>query len=157
MLVLDFELDEYELAEFRKAAGHTDPAALQETFLVMPVRLRVGDTELLRTPDAPPEGPAFLRLPLLHVATIGADCIRSLRQRNAARYSLPGAGVSLLFDRSGSEVCIRSELTGGTGHASMDELVGAVETFVERVKATVGEVLPPSESISQWQTWLGGS
>ena len=143
-------MDERELAEFQAEFQNADPAALKETYLMMPVRLRIGDVEMLRLRDAKPEEPAFLRLPLLHVATIGATCMRGLEATRESEYLLPGTGVSLLFHRTGSTVSVKSELNGQTAAVEMQELVDAVDSFVNRVEATLRDNIPA------WRTSIFG-
>jgi hypothetical protein len=154
MVVLDFMLDEVELRECRERLTSADPAALQETYFIMPVRLRIGDAELLQVRDAP-EYP-YLPLPLLHLATVGAQRIRDAARGRETKVDLPGAGVSLRFSKAGSDLCARSELNDDAGCASLEHWTAALDHFVTRVQDVLSTGAPDLVNTAAWANWFGG-
>lgn len=173
MVLLEFQVDE---AAFREAE-EANPAAIgaavvEQTYLVMPVRLRVGGTELLELPPSPAQGlwisepggitlpprpdgavqSPWRSLPLLHVAVEGLAQVRQARARGSATYHLPGGGW-LRFEVAGENVLVTSDL-GQTAVATIAALVQAFEEFAAAVRAALRQRLPELSRHPYWGRWL---
>ena len=150
MVRIEFVIDEAELAAAAQAAG-ADDASLQETYLLMPIRFEVAGQELLRVPDAEA---VVLPGPLLHWATLGMDAIESVTTTGRARYSMPGTGGSLSFERRDRSVCITSTLNGVTACAPIDEVLLAARRFRATVRELIETRLPAVTSRPYWSQAL---
>ncbi len=129
--------------------GSVESAILSETFFEMPVRLRVGEVELLEW-----QGRGY-PLPLLHMATLGLDSMQELRRSGSANLMLPTDG-DLFFELSGEDVVIHSTQTDRIAQAKYDELLHAWEEFTARVREFLSKEFPTLETQPYWGQWVKG-
>jgi hypothetical protein len=150
MIALEFDIDESALAEDLESSPESaNPAALEETYFLMPVRLTVDGIALLQLRGSTSSA---LPLPLLSVASFGWERISQLGENEVWTYGLPGGG-KLLFTREGDAVTIRSDLNGAVVSTSYAELVREWREFRKRVKDFLAEHVPKLRTHSAWTTW----
>ena len=174
MVLLEFQVDRTVLAEDKESnPGAAEAAALQETYFVMPVRLAIENVELLQMPmgeqqvwvGKPGEqglarmqrealASKWLPLPLLNVSTVGVEKVREARQNRVSTYSLPASGWRLRFERSGENICIHSEVNGGSGCARYEEVLHAFEDFASKVRNVLRREIPELNDHPYWGKWL---
>jgi len=136
---IEFRPDPRVIEENRKLdPGTADAAVLQETFFVMPLRLRVRDVELLEW-----QGEGF-PLPLLDMATVGLSTARRLGHGATTSLRLPANG-NLYFERSGEDVLIRSTQTRRAERAPYEDLLRAWEEFATKVREFLVREFPQLE------------
>lgn len=154
MVILEFRPGEQLIA---KAAGSDyaslDEAVLLHTFLVLPVRWKVGTVELLDARAIVPEqrGPT-IELPLLHVDRVSRAAVEQAFDQGSANYSLPGSGEKILFSRVGREIEATSPFTGETSRASREDFHKAFLRFHDSMVTLVRTDLP---RLSE-HPWFGG-
>jgi hypothetical protein len=156
MIVLDFQPDPDVLKEDLE----TD-ILVQEfevflvTYFVFPVSFAVDETELLQLPPfIRVQGPQLARLPILHVATIGLDCVRQLRRLPTSSYSLSEYGDYLRFEKPNETVSIYSELNRKSATAHLAELLAAFDQFENKVKIFLRSNVPDLKHHRYWGKWL---
>jgi len=94
-VTLDFQLDADALAEDRQSdLSAVDPAVLETTYFMVPVRFSVDETELLATSSG-----VWLEQPLLGLATHMSLSMGILRSTGEATCSVAGAGTLRLQQR----------------------------------------------------------
>jgi hypothetical protein len=172
MTALDFTVDEVVLRQDRSAdPAHAPAAALQETYLVMPTRLTVDNVEMLALPrreriftagsggsavvdDRQVTDDPWLRLPLLHVATVGPAALDNASASGSGTYTLPGVGSQLRFDVDGSFVTVTSDLNGRAQRVPTADVQAAFRQFARRVRHLVRERVPELLDHPAFVDWL---
>lgn len=173
MVVLEFYLDAASIRDARDLELRSvDAAAMQETLLIMPVRLRIGAVELLESiqqrerqewasdleahslvpVDARPVPSPWWPLPLLNVATVGLRKVQELARSRVSVYHLPGGGW-LRFERLDGQVRVTSD-HGRTAVASADELTRAFTDFASQARDLVQRHLPQLAEHPHWGRWV---
>lgn len=176
MVQMEFRVSQASLSEDKQS----DPASreagvLQETYFVMPVRLRVTDVDLLETHatdntvfsgnpgDASLEISSasfdipWMELPLLGVASLLPVCLEQAQREGVSQFNLPGSGFRLLFRVSGEEICVESEVNGRQACASYDELSDGFRRFASSVRRFLLSEFPDLAQHKYWGSWLVGS
>jgi len=157
MVLLEFQLDRNVLDDDRATdLGTADAGALQETYFLMPVRLKVSEAELLKMP---PGGRGrltspWLTLPILHVATVGLHKVKEARESGTSTYTLPGSGWRLRFAVSGQDISVYSEVSEQGSCARYEELLQAFEHFASTVREVLSRETPELKEHPQWGRWL---
>lgn len=172
MVKLEFRVTEKSLSEDRQAdPGSQEAGVLQETYFVMPVRLRVGDEEMLETettervflgrpgrPDLLISGSQsrspWMMLPLLSVAVLAPARLDEARRNGSSSYDLPGTGLRLLLLAKGDDICIESEVNGRRACASYAELRDEFDRFATEVRRVILRELPELGKHPYWGPWL---
>ena len=151
MITLDFEIDERVFVEDGQCDPATaEPAALEETYFVMPFRFSVKGVELLGIRG---RQPATLALPLLGFATDVNRAVSAARSRETTKCYLAGGG-ELTFERTASVMRVSSSLTGNTVTAEADDLVKATRLLLERVRELLLKRFPGMQAHPAWGTWF---
>jgi hypothetical protein len=132
-------------------------------FELIPVRIRIGDADLLgyveETEHEPPEW-RWARLGVLDVAKWGLLSIRRARETGRYVYELGpygDTGSALLFKTLGDDMLIHSTMTERTARISYDRLAEAWEEFAERVREYTIKDFPAMTNEPGWGEWLAGN
>jgi hypothetical protein len=151
-MMLDFRLDEDVLDEDRRShPSAADPAVIETTYFMMPVRFSVGETDLLKSSND-----VWLRQPLLGFATHMSLALSLLRSTGVATCSVAGAGTLRLQQR-GERVRLSCSFNGAEAEASFDGLDAAIKDFRGRVEASLREHVPELTRHPSWPTWFPAS
>ena len=151
MVIFEFKIDENSLADDLKANPiSANPAALQETYFEMPIRLSVNDVELFEFPGS--HNP-WLRLPLLDVATVGIEKVKRLKSEKNSTYYLPG-GWELRFRKNDAFVTILSTINMKTVETSYDDIMESFLAFNVKVKSFLLESVPMLVDHPYWGEFL---
>jgi len=156
-IVLDFFRDQSVLGRDRLAyAAQPGIDVLDVTFFIMPVRLSLCGVELLEWPGVRSRPSSeWCPLPLLHVAAIGLDLVRSLEgETQKATYSLPEVGTELRLARMGDRVRVYSTMNGREATVGYDELLSAFERFAQGVRRMLLESVPALRDDPHWGAWF---
>ena len=172
MIYLDF-LDASLSDEEGNELSFADSAILLHTYFVAPVRFSVKGVEMLLPSNSPnqtiwisgPEGVTssqqssspfpWFPIPLLHVCTIGMECVESLRKDKEKIYKIPGGGAKITFTMSIPNIVeIHSTVSNKTVYATYEELTSSFSDFVQRVKQTLGKKAPSLAAHPYWKEWL---
>lgn len=168
MVILECRFDSLVVAEDcsivdpRKA----DEVALYHTYFMMPVRLRVGDVEMLELnlPDAPhPQhpiqrmpSPAWQELPVLHVATVGLDTLKEAKETGTAQYDVPEDGILHLTIQAEDVHVVSSNRPDMMGHAPYHEVLDAFERFAAHIRQQLVQSCPELMEHPSWGAWFRG-
>jgi hypothetical protein len=149
MTTLDFKLDKSSLEEdLACSPANANPAALEETYFVMPVSFVVDGTDVLALP-----GRSTHELPVLGFA---ADTLRALEQLKPGEEKnlfLAGGGeLRVRFDGRGFD--ISCSLNGHSVHVARDELISAFRSFAGKVKAMLVVRVPEIQTHEMWRRWF---
>jgi hypothetical protein len=176
MILFDFQLDEAVIRqELEMDVYATSAAALLHTHFEMPVRMRVGDVELLEMPvegyeeiwlsepnshnlipvQRKVQPSPWRSLPLLHISTIGLERLKEAYDQGLAVYFLPG-GWELHFERKESTIAIYSTMNNRTGQSSYNDFIFAFEQFRLRVRETLTRETRLLIKYPNWGKWLSG-
>lgn len=156
MIGLRFQLDDDVLEHDAKHdPGTADPAALQETYFVLPTRFEVDDVDLLGA-EGVTVAP-WLPLPILHVARVFADLVDGLNDEASATYHLPGGGWQLQLKRRGTGVSVHSTVNGTSVEVSYAELRSAADSFRKDVCSLLISRAPELAHHADWGAWVSES
>ena len=151
MITLEFKIDEAEWQSDVAASPTTaNPAALEQTYFVMPVRFTVQGKELLGIPGVGP----WQRLPMLGLAW-GFGRVAHLSTGDKVNLSLAGGG-NLEFRAGADAVTVTSSLRHESVEVDAEELRHSAGNFVESVRREFRKRLPSMSSHPAWSTWFGG-
>ncbi len=140
MTRFEFQIDRRVLEEDRSMdPGTANPAALEETYFIMPVRLEVEGHELLASPE--PGGDPWMHLPLLDMVEL-VERVRTLAEDGAVSHSLPGSGWKLHLVRRGAELEVRSTVNGAQVVVPYDAFLEAALTFRGEVLGLLAREVP---------------
>lgn len=130
-VTLEFEPDLQSIGRAEETASKgPDEGVLLYTFLLLPVRWRVGGVDLLDTRSIiPGQRRPTVDLPLFHVDRIARAAVELAVHRGYASYSLPGSGESIRFVRIGGHIEATSPFTGETSSAPPAEFEVAFRAF----------------------------
>jgi hypothetical protein len=149
MITLEFETDEAVLAEDAHLdPASANPAALEETYFVMPFRFAIDGAELLGV-----NGKRTHPLPLLGFSSDLHQTIKNLRVGEAKKFYLAGGG-HLVLERVGRTLRVFSSLTGKTAFVDADSLSHAVRFLLARVRALLAKHFPKMQTHPAWQNWF---
>lgn len=175
MILVEFEPAEPALRQ----AVETDLLAIDSLSLLadyfrLPIRLRVGETELFEQPRQglrliwtnqpgsavrPPAGgepqpSRWLALPLLDFALMARETVRDLPE--SGETTLDADYHDLLeFRLDGDRVWLYSHANGQGAAVPYPELRQAFEQFAERVGAYLARELPQLVQRPEWAQWFG--
>lgn len=149
MTTLDFKLDESSLAEDRAASPATaNPAALEETYFVMPVTFVVDGTNVLSLP-----GRSTHELPVLGFAADTLCVLEQLNRGEEKKLYLAGGGeLRVRFD--GHVFDIACSLNGRSVRVMREELLGAFRTFAGKVREMLVARVPEIQTHKMWRQWF---
>jgi hypothetical protein len=149
MVILDFRVDADTLAQdLDHQPALASPAALEETYFVMPVRFAIGGTELLSVPG---QVEPWRRLPLIGFSTDLHKTVALLGAQGATCY-LAGGGELRIRPQDGF-VGVTSSLSQTTAVAPMHELLEAVDSFCLHVRGFLATHVPDLHSHQSWVNW----
>ncbi|MDP3155769.1 MAG: hypothetical protein Q8N23_24060 [Archangium sp.] len=152
MIEFDFRPDEGVLAENAEGEPQAaDPAALEETYFVMPLRFSVNGAEVLGAGGEP-----WWDLPLLGFATHLQACLERLIEQGKAQMFLAGGG-SLVWRLRDDAAEVRNSLSGATVPMSLAELHSAVAALFQRVRQFLLTRFPSMVAHPRWTDWFGAS
>ena len=131
-------------------------------FAAVPVRLRIGDVDLLGYVEETINEPSEFRwvsLSILDIAKWGLFSVKRARELGRYVYELGShgdTGAALLFEMSGDEILVHSTMTERTARISYRSLVEAWEAFAERVRKYILHEFPQMKNEPGWGEWLAG-
>lgn len=173
MTTVDFRLDEASLAEdLQHSPESANPAALEETYFVMPVRLCVNGIELLeqsghakrnvfigadehglRQTQRPNEASCYLPLPLLGFATQALQALNQMKPGCVQKLYLAGGG-DLLLARHGEQLSIESSISGKSSSTEFAEALSAFRAFSEKIRQLLVSRVPAIQQHPSWRQWF---
>jgi hypothetical protein len=176
MVVLEFQRV-YQMLQDDIDTGLDDEhiSALLETYLELPVRFSVNNTELLETfalqdsilqvnasgnvevsheNQGKPLSTPCLNLPLLSVAIVCFDSIRKACNGEKSIYSLPGGAGYLHFLKIDSKIRIFSTINKNSAEADCPELLEAFSVFAGKTRILAEELFPQLHMDASWKTWF---
>ena len=145
---LEFHMDQRVFAEDRThdPAG-TDPAVVETTYFMVPVRMSIHGAELLRTQTT-----AWVPEPILGLATHLVLVLEALRTRGAATCSVGGGTLHFhLYQGVVRLVCSYNKVEADV---SLDELQVAFENFRSRVRDSLSQLVPELTAHPWWPEWF---
>jgi hypothetical protein len=149
MMVVDFKWDQEVLKKDLAASPvSADPAALEETYFVMPVRFSVDGVNLLSM-----SADQAHSLPLLGFSTHVLQMLEHMQSTDEGRVYLAGGGdVSICTE--GQRVRIRSSLTNREVTVDREALLSAFRSFADCVKHQLVTWVPGIDRHPHWRTWF---
>ncbi len=117
----------------------------------IPVRLRVGDTELLASPNKNGSLDQYLPLLVEPFAAFGMACLRLAKQTGRAALDLDDYAHELLFQMAGREILVCSTMRGKTVKTNYDLLFKEWLVFAEEVQRVVVLRHPEKRSYPYWR------
>lgn len=174
MTTVDFRLDEASLAEdLQHSPESANPAALEETYFVMPVRLCVNQVELLELPgrekrtvfiaqseqgaeriQLPNEASCWLPLPLLGFATQALQAVNETKPGREQKLNLAGSG-HLVFARQNEQISVESSINGRSSSVQLAEALNAFRGFSDKVRQLLVSRVPAIQQHPAWRQWFG--
>jgi hypothetical protein len=130
----------------------SDEAAFQE----VPVRLRIGQLELLHLPNRVEGTEPGLPLSILDVARIDLASLKFAKQMGEYVYELDEYGNALLFRIVGDDVLVHSTITETTIKVSYERLLETWQAFASEVRAFASKEFPQLQERTGWAQWLAG-
>jgi len=146
---IEFVLDDAEVTALKDDLFSASDGALQQTYLLTPVRLCVNGTDLFGLSD----GSSSLALPLLHIAVLGSAALHSLRDATDVEYPLPGTGLSLRLHRRGEVVCAQVG-ESKEACAELSEFLAAIRRFKHQVAEDLSRRVPKIARHRRWKDWF---
>lgn len=173
MTTVDFRLDEASLVEdIQHAPAGANPAALEETYFVMPVRLCVNEVELFEQLDRekrnvfiarpeqsaqriqlPNEESRWLPLPLLGFATHALQALNQMKPGGEQKVYLAGGG-DLMLARQGEQLSVESSINGKSSSTQFAEALNAFRAFSEKVRQLLVSRVPAIQQHPSWRQWF---
>jgi hypothetical protein len=152
MITLDFQIDEDELAADLAASPEAaNPAAVEQTYFVMPVRFAVGETDFLAFPGVYDR---WRPQPLLGIATHLVLALQAIKPGQPSRCNVADGG-RLDFEQFGATIAISSSvLPGQIANVPAGELIGAASRFRDEVRDFLAERVPAMTQHPYWKTWF---
>jgi hypothetical protein len=151
MTITEFKLDDASLREdILHSPERANPAALEETYFVMPVRFRINDAELLQLPKK--ESP-WLPLPLLGFAANAVQVTKELLVNKEKKLYLPGGG-HLMFARHDDQLSITSSINNRTALTQLSDVRGSLHDFADRVRQLLLQRIPRIKQHGSWDQWF---
>jgi hypothetical protein len=126
---------------------------LAVTFFEMPVRLIVGDTDVLRAAHDLSE--PWTPLPLLGASAAIARCIEDIRDGDTAEYDPYDGGPPFVFSRKGNHITVRY-FSDVTATASHQEFLLAARDFQDQVRVFLSHRVPELLEHEEVGPWLRG-
>jgi hypothetical protein len=173
MTIVDFQLDEASLAEdLLHSPEKANPAALEETYFVMPVRLCVNGVEMFErhsrtkrnvfvsTADEgvlqvqlPREASCWLPLPLLGFATDALRVLNELKPYKDQKLNLAGGGHLVLSCES-DQITVESSINGNHSSTHSAEALNAFRIFSDKVQQLLISRAPTIQQNTSWRRWF---
>jgi hypothetical protein len=173
MTTVDFRLDEASLVEdIQHSPESANPAALEETYFVMPVRLCVNGIELLEQPgrakrnvfigadeqglrqtQLPDETSCWLPLPLLGFGTQVLQALNETKPGREQKLNLAGGG-HLVFARHNDQIAVESSINGKRSSTQLAEALDAFRAFSEKVRQLLVTRVPVIQQHPSWRQWF---
>jgi hypothetical protein len=173
MTTVDFRLDEAGLVQDLKQSPETaNPAALEESYFVMPLRLCVNRVELfeqlnrakrrlftgetgrsVQQVQLADEASCWLPLPLLGFATGALRALNETKLGKERKLHLAGGG-ELVFVRQGEQLSVASSISGKSASAQFAEALNAFLTFSEKVRQLLVSRVPAIQQHPSWRQWF---
>ena len=149
MTILDFKLNESALAEDLACPPESaNPAALEETYFVMPVSFVVDGIDVLAL-----TGRSTHELPVLGFAADALRVLEQLKPREEKALYLAGGGeLRVRFDGHGFDVSC--SLNGNSVYVERDELITAFRMFAAKVKKMLVVRAPEIQTHKMWPQWF---
>lgn len=148
-VTLDFQIDENVLAEDRQHdPAAADPAIIETTYFVMPVRFSTDGKEVLQTQRS-----EWLPQPVIGFTTHLALAVCELGSTGVATCFVDDGGT-LRFERRGTRVHLTCSFNGVAAEIPIQELEGAVTHFRARVRDSFRALIPELTTHPSWSTWF---
>jgi hypothetical protein len=151
MTELDFIIDDRVLLEdLPFSTRSAEPAAVEETYFIMPVRMCVSGVELFRLN---PTGSPWLSLPVLGFAAHLREALGKIRSDVQSSLSLAGGGrLDFLMESEKLEItCSLSRL--GAADA-LREVTGASSIFCQKIQVLLRDRVPQLVEHPSWRQWF---
>ena len=172
MTIIEFQLDEESLKQdLNHSPEKTNPAALEQTYFMMPVRFCANRVELLGQQNASqtkvfiPHPEHGLRetyimnepsrwcvLPLLGFATHGLQALSEIGENAMRKVSI--ADGCLIISRRGQKIHMVSDANGRTVMTEYVEVWNAFEEFSEKVRQMLISRVPALQQHPSWRQWF---
>lgn len=152
MITLEFLVDEDELRESMDVAPElASSAAIEQTYFEMPVRFRVGETELLTYSGA---FETWRPLPIVGFSLQLLRAARAVTREHSATCHLSDGG-RLEFQGAGETTRVWSSLLPGRVESvTTAELVEAVRSFRCSVQEFLERRVPAMKTHPWWTNWF---
>lgn len=149
MTKIHFELDEMALAADAECApAGADPAALEETYFVMPVRFEISGVDVLAL-----QGGVARPLPLIGFAIDLLSALEPLESGQRTDVYLAG-GDELSLHRQDEMIELQCVPDGQTAKVGRSELIAAARSFSARVSALLLQRVPEIRNHPTWLEWF---
>ncbi len=156
MTALQFQFDGQSLTQdLGYAPERANPAVLEETYFIMPVRFCIDDIELFeQSRPHPDERNSWLPLPVLGFATHALQALREIEPNSAKQVSLAGCGT-LSLRRQDDRLSVTSSINGKTATATFAEIRDAFDNLCDEVRQMLVKHVPALQKHSFWPQWFG--
>lgn len=149
MIIIDFEIDETELAE--SLAGditQDDYVCFVSTMFIMPVKFQIDDYILF-----------ISSAPIMSLASDGLLTVKELKNTKKEYYSIiegPGDIDFFMIDNINVKLDFHDSSNHTIKIVNYDELLKAFEKFAEKVRKFLWERVPQMNDHPYWGPWLRG-
>ena len=147
---VSFEADEHTLLEDLAFQPHkADPAALQETYFVFPIRFLMNGVNLFTTKDG-----STLQLPLIGFSSALRRGVQQLANSDTCSVYLAGGGQFLLSRRGDDAIAGFCSISGVRSSDAYDQVAAASRQFSEDVSMFLQQECPELARIEAWPFWF---
>ena len=148
MITLDFDARRWDSRDDAEASPvSSDPAAIEETYFLVPFRFEIDGVELL-------EGGGHGRLlPLVGFACLLRQALEAARSGGPARLFLAGGG-ELRLSVHDDRVKLTSSTTRNTAAAQLDDMLAASRALSVRARDVLLERFPEMRAHRDWSRWF---
>ncbi len=158
-IVLDFEINEAELAENLEEESNPRYAAsdlIVLTYFIMPVRIQINGKDLFAFTSINKKDP-WIGMPIVNIAAEGLCIIRQIPSLKKAEFDLPeGVGIIqfTLIDNDKVKVVYKDNDINEI--VSYNDLLQAFLDFNDKVKKFLNERVPKMREHYFWGAWVRG-
>ncbi len=158
-IVLDFEINEAELAENLEEESNPRYAAsdlIVLTYFIMPVRMQINGKELFAFTKINDTDP-WIGMPIANIAVEGLYAIRQIPTLGKADFDLPeGAGIIQFTLIDNNKVKVVYKKNNIDEIVSYTDLLQAFLDFNDKVKKFLNERVPQMREHPFWGAWVRG-
>ena len=154
MILIEFEVDESELAEnLEEDIVSIDLVSFVLTLFIMPVRFQINGIELFEY-----KGDLWATMPIMNLASNGLLSVVKLKEARVKTYELlegPGTMYFRMLENDNVEFIydgVRQVITT----VKYSELLEAFQNFADKVRKFIWERVPQMNEHPYWGPWLRG-
>ncbi len=153
MIIIDFKIDENELAEnLDNDIPNVDYVLFVTTLFIMPVRFRINESDLFEINNDP-----WAEMPIINFASEGVQKIKKLLITRKEVYTLlEGVGVLqfIMEDEKNVKIIFNDSAKSIVNNVNYKELLEALQKFANKVRKFFWDRVPQINEHPYWGPWL---